>query len=107
MIHKKPSRYICKISIFNHKFIVSRQCNDGKHPLKGITLDGSVYSIRPFLEVNFDTMAVEGGVTLDIFKTIANYYDFNYTIRFTPKRFQFHPNGSISGALGEVILIPY
>ncbi len=84
--------------------LYDRLCNDGKHPLNGITIHGSVFTVKPFIEVNFDTMAVEGGVTLDILKTMANYYNFNYTVRYSHNWFEFHADGSITGALGEVII---
>ncbi len=84
------------------KVTMYRLCNNGKHPLDGITLHGNVYTVKPFIEVDLEKMEVVGGVTLDILKTMSNYYNFNFTLRYSHNWFEFHPNGSITGALGEV-----
>ncbi len=81
-----------------------RKCNYGKHPLKGSLLTGNIYAITPFLVIDPVTFEVKGGVAYDILKTVAQHYDFAYDIKFSHQLFILFPNGTLGGALGEVIL---
>ncbi len=80
-----------------------RHCNSGNHPLHGSTLIGSVMAIVPFLYVDYATNEIQGGVAMDMLKTIAEYYKFNYQVGLSDNVFAFFPNGTIGGSLGEVM----
>ncbi len=40
---------------------------------------------------------------MDLIETIAEYYNFDYSVTLSDDVFAFFPNGTIGGSLGEVL----
>ncbi len=79
-----------------------RQCNNGRHPLYGDEFTTSVFSEKPIIHVDPITSKVTDGVIIDLLNIIADKYKFSYNVILSDSWFQFYPNGTIGGSLGEV-----
>ncbi len=68
-------------------------------------MNGSGFGTEPYLQIDPETKEISGGVSLDVFDAIADYYSFSYHIKSSFNWYYFHSNGSIGGSLGDVISI--
>ncbi len=73
----------------------------GQHPLKGMTLKGSAFGIKPFLDADLATMSVKGGVQVDVFEMLAKHYGFKHDVKYASNWITMAPDGALGGALGE------
>lgn len=85
-------------------FYASRTCNEGKHPLVGKHLVASVFSSKPFIDVDQATQTIQGGVIVDLLDTLADHFGFSSHINLAEAGFKIYPNGTFGGSLGDVII---
>ncbi len=85
------------------KIFPFRMCNKDMHPLSGKHLKVSSFSSPPFLIINDDYSKLLGGVALDTFNTLADHFNFHWQPKIVVDWAIFYPNGSIEGALGELL----
>ncbi len=80
---------------------LEKSCNFGHHPLYGKDMVVAAYSVSPFLIIDDDSN-IEGGVSHEIVKVLAEYFNFKYIPEVVVDYFVFHANGTVGGSLGEV-----
>ncbi len=80
-----------------------RKCNGGHHPLYGTTVRASNYGVPPFQVVDEDRKYITGGVSTELFKAVAHHYHFTPELKLAKSAFNFNPDGSIGGSMGEVL----
>ncbi len=80
-------------------------CNGGRHPLYGDTFMANVFSEKPIIYVDQTTNKVTDGVIMDLLNIIAEKYKFSYEVTLSDSWFQFYPNGTVGGSLGEVRIL--
>lgn len=85
-------------------YVWHRYCNHGLHPLHGTNLRGSIFSVMPFIDFDVETKEIHSGVTMDLLKTLAKKFQFDFSVKLSTTWFEFWPDGSITGALGEVLV---
>ncbi len=68
-----------------------------------MSLKGSTFGVRPYVDADLQTLEIRGGVSLDILDTLASYYGFTYDVKYAYDWLRINQDGSVGGALGEVM----
>ncbi len=69
----------------------------------GMFMKGTTFGTEPFIQTDPKTLKVIGGAALNIYDTIAEYYEFDYSVKYATNWYEFNEVGAlVGGAAGDV-----